>query len=629
MSDRALKLTDIINERVTELIQIGFNAQATVLVGSTELQAPMTIVEKSGDSYHRILSGPMPEWAGFCKYIRQFIDKSGVCLGDDLCCRCDAEKAEEFFSGKKQVWEWYYCHAGLVDIAIPIVVGGKVVAVFFGGQKRLKDSSEYDEQLRAKIEELTQKVPGLDHNKLTKLAQGIPELTEDQIVHLVERLSEIVFHISDLARRDFEATQMIALMARFSEEYMERRRPLTDVLPEIFENVASFLSAEYVILLRARVEGSVVSYPSLRLDEIKDADSEAGMVATLHAEVAKESETGTFISEFVKPDLLRQVRGALRVSRLYCAFIKPVTFAAGGTGVFIYGNPHLADWEMRNSDIMNQRRGSVHDLSERLRSQIDMYELDEEKDTLMAEVMHRLKAPMQWLMSEATTIESRLEPLKKWAECDPGIGASIETIADVVDFLDAQMRNYTIVATMDKEEIAYNMRMHPLAKLVEICIEHYRHLANDRGIGIRPTIDRRCYVRTLFDWEQMQVALNNLLDNAIKYCHGEQFVNVRCQLDQFGIASTIRFDSFGIGIAEEEQEAIFRKFRRGRMMKDPRRFIPGTGIGLTVARKVARDHGGDVRLVECKKGASETGRGFSAEGWRVVFELEIPARKER
>jgi signal transduction histidine kinase len=143
---------------------------------------------------------------------------------------------------------------------------------------------------------------------------------------------------------------------------------------------------------------------------------------------------------------------------------------------------------------------------------------------------------------------------------------------------------------------------------------------------LKCSIDDKGYERSLFDWNQVQVVIHNLLDNAIKYSHRNRIVSISCRFDEHKKLYILKFDSYGVGIAKEEQENIFLKFRRGKIMKDPRRFIPGTGIGLTVSRKIARDHEGDVVLRECRQGEGVEGKGFIEEGWRVVFEFTLPLK---
>jgi signal transduction histidine kinase len=70
----------------------------------------------------------------------------------------------------------------------------------------------------------------------------------------------------------------------------------------------------------------------------------------------------------------------------------------------------------------------------------------------------------------------------------------------------------------------------------------------------------------------------------------------------------------GPGIATEEQRDVFRKFVRGRSAKELN--VKGTGIGLTIADRIARAHGGWVEL------DSEPGRGSR-------FTILLPARRHR
>ena len=621
-----MKLTDFINERVTELIQIGFNAHARMQLGGAEVDAPMTIIEKRGDSYHRIPEGTLPEWTAYCRYIREFQDSGGLRPGDQLCRACDAKKAEEFVSGKKRSWELYTCHAGLIDIAIPIIVGGVVVAVFFGGQKRLKNDTHFEAQLSEKIKTLNKAVPGLNGRKLRHLASQVPALSQADINEFAKRMSEIVSHIGDLARRNYEARKAVEIMGRFSEEYMSRRRPLDEVLTEVLRDVAQFMCAEKITIVRDTYRESLFSShpPDPAAGDSfgpRKADL-TGVLAELGASIGK--------ARLITPNenlLLQHLSGLVGESNLRSAVVKQVTFAGGNKGLFVLANPEWMESGNISGGVVDQRLEFVQDLTERLRTQIDTYELDREKDDLMAEVTHRLKSPLQWLISETSTLPARLNFLKKWVEVSPTIPESLIRIEEVVDFLDIQIRNYTIIATMDKGGIAYDFRPHPIGTLLKKCCKRYHYLAKSRGIEVRESVSQDCFVRSSFDWSQLEVAIHNLLDNAIKYSHSNQVVHVAASLDRGKSVYSVRIDSFGVGIAEEEWEAIFEKFRRGRIMKDPRRFIPGTGIGLTVARRIARDHGGDVKLLECKQGPSMRAE-QSAEGWRVVFELELPLKQE-
>ena len=94
------------------------------------------------------------------------------------------------------------------------------------------------------------------------------------------------------------------------------------------------------------------------------------------------------------------------------------------------------------------------------------------------------------------------------------------------------------------------------------------------------------------DRDKINVALHNLLGNALKYtpAGGQVTVNVSIEKNVLGV----EFIDTGFGISEEDQKRIFDKFYRA---KDPRiGKIVGTGLGLTLAREVMRLHGGDITV---------------------------------
>ncbi|MEO1190675.1 MAG: ATP-binding protein [Pseudomonadota bacterium] len=93
----------------------------------------------------------------------------------------------------------------------------------------------------------------------------------------------------------------------------------------------------------------------------------------------------------------------------------------------------------------------------------------------------------------------------------------------------------------------------------------------------------------------MRRALNNLLENALK--HGRQ---VAATLRVAKERADILIDDDGPGVPVSQRELVFRAFHRLEPGRDPN--SGGAGLGLTIARDVARSHGGDVTLEESPLG---------------------------
>lgn len=113
------------------------------------------------------------------------------------------------------------------------------------------------------------------------------------------------------------------------------------------------------------------------------------------------------------------------------------------------------------------------------------------------------------------------------------------------------------------------------------------------------------------DRDKISLALHNLVGNALKYTLDGGRIVVSAQMENQRL--TIAVTDTGIGIGPEEIEKVFEKFYRS---KNPlAATVKGSGLGLPIAREVARLHGGDI-LVE-----SELGKGST-------FTLILPVTEE-
>jgi signal transduction histidine kinase len=87
----------------------------------------------------------------------------------------------------------------------------------------------------------------------------------------------------------------------------------------------------------------------------------------------------------------------------------------------------------------------------------------------------------------------------------------------------------------------------------------------------------------------LSLALRQLIDNALKYSPPASPIDVVADLE--GDRVVIRVRDRGPGIPERERERIFDKFYRPLAVRER---VPGTGLGLYIAREILRTHGGDL-----------------------------------
>jgi signal transduction histidine kinase len=123
------------------------------------------------------------------------------------------------------------------------------------------------------------------------------------------------------------------------------------------------------------------------------------------------------------------------------------------------------------------------------------------------------------------------------------------------------------------------------------------------------------------DPAKVQQILANLLSNAVKFTPEGGRIDVQARLADEASCGSPDFlmdvTDTGVGIAEEEQLAIFEKFRQGRVFQTGddamTREFSGTGLGLSIVRELCRLLGGDVSL------ESQLGRGSR-------FTVRLPVR---
>jgi signal transduction histidine kinase len=118
-----------------------------------------------------------------------------------------------------------------------------------------------------------------------------------------------------------------------------------------------------------------------------------------------------------------------------------------------------------------------------------------------------------------------------------------------------------------------------------------RERASRKDIRLERTIDERLGIVRADERKVKQVLLN-LLSNAVKFTGEGGRIEVRAELADGNLAAIGVTDS-GVGIAPEDQEAVFEEFRQvGRSSKR----VEGTGLGLALSRKFVELHGGRIWL---------------------------------
>lgn len=569
------KLTDLIPQSLLELFQFGFAEKADF---------PLTIVEKRGDEFVRIPEIDIThKYRKYCAYLR---DKPE---GDIFCKQCDERHASKMIDGNITEPEWFICDGGLVDFVIPIVVNKKTLAVFFGGQDRLAGT---EEDLKKKAKNLSQKFSHVTEVKLVVLAMTLAPKSPKDIEEKIKIAQEKITNPIQSAAEDYFKLKLlhkdILLGVKVSDCFPSKvdlsLHDFSESVGNALEMVKKYLNLQFcAIFLCSGLNKSdqftlVSSYPR----QPSDSEVLPFPFQTVHRLF---DETGKVLIVNINnyPSLKNAISRLIHLKNPNVIYYSSNLF--GNSRCLLVGGFESAfQEEPPHKDVL---LNTAHEIVFHANRAI----FNESRLGFLRETGHLLRGPMQAIVGEAEYLNRRIDLLTSVQIKD-----SSDKILNAVDSLRKQVESFSLFSTGDVQESEYRFRLHPYVLLVRKIIDQFLDAARSRGIFIDLYTEFKEDERIPFAWEKMEILLTNVIDNAVKYSYSNRFVKVIITQDKNHYKTTIKNE--GVGFEPDEVESIFEKYYRTRR-KDPKRYIAGTGIGLSVAREIARKHGGDIQI-QCK-----------------------------
>jgi len=154
------------------------------------------------------------------------------------------------------------------------------------------------------------------------------------------------------------------------------------------------------------------------------------------------------------------------------------------------------------------------------------------------------------------------------------------------------INNVLDFSRMERGEKKYNFQRCDLVDLVRETVETYRPHLESNGFRVQATWPESA-VMINGDRDALAQVVVNLLSNAEKYSHGRKEIAVEVGSVQEPLPHVeVRIMDHGTGVPRGCEERIFEQFYRAHDSLSSG--IQGSGLGLTLARQIARAHGGDV-----------------------------------
>ena len=204
---------------------------------------------------------------------------------------------------------------------------------------------------------------------------------------------------------------------------------------------------------------------------------------------------------------------------------------------------------------------------------------------LISNITHDLKTPI-------TAIKGYVEGIQDGVASSPEkLNKYIRTIYNKANDMDRLIDELTFYSKIDTNKIPYNFSKINVAEYFGDCVEEVGLDMETRGIelGYFNYVDEDVVV--IADAEQMKRVINNIIGNSLKYLDKKKgILNIRIKDD--GDFIQVIIEDNGKGIAAKDLPYIFDRFYRTDSSRNSSK--GGSGIGLSIVKKIIEDHGGRI-----------------------------------
>ena len=196
-------------------------------------------------------------------------------------------------------------------------------------------------------------------------------------------------------------------------------------------------------------------------------------------------------------------------------------------------------------------------------------------------IAHDLKSPITRIRGFAELALVHEENMENYRAMASN---TIEESDRLLDMINTML----VISRVEAGESEFEFETTDISVMIKNACELFAPLAEDKKIEFSQHIQEKILV--FADMKMLQRAFSNLLDNAIKYTPEKGKITVSVVLQDHEVI--IKMEDTGIGIDSDDFEKIFERFYRA----DASRTKQGTGLGLSLARTIVRQHKGDISV---------------------------------
>ena len=230
-------------------------------------------------------------------------------------------------------------------------------------------------------------------------------------------------------------------------------------------------------------------------------------------------------------------------------------------------------------------------------------ELAKMKSDFVSTISHEFKSPLTSIRQLSEMLQAGRVPSEERRQ------EYYDILLEQSERLSLLTDNVLNFAKMEEGKKEYDFELTDVGLLLKEIVATIQDRVRHDGYEIQTDI-QESLTPVMADSDALSQAINNLLDNAIKYSGKIKKVVVQAYTEGGNLAIAVK--DFGVGIKKEKLEKIFDRFYRGG--EELTRSVRGSGLGLTLVKKIVEAHSGTVQV------KSQPGKGST-------FTISLPLKK--
>ncbi|WP_164985340.1 ATP-binding protein [Ammoniphilus sp. CFH 90114] len=221
----------------------------------------------------------------------------------------------------------------------------------------------------------------------------------------------------------------------------------------------------------------------------------------------------------------------------------------------------------------------------------ELERLQQARSTLLVNISHDIGTPMTSLRGYLKGMLDGMVPMDE---------KYIKLVHDKAVYLSELTQDLFELSKLEDRQLRFELKPFEAKRLATELMKQFEHDVIDSGIGYLVFNEVPDHLLLKIDKKRIQQVVANLIYNAVKFTDEGGLISLTAKIENNFVKFEVTDD--GKGMTEDELESIFTRYYKGNTTN---RASSGTGLGLTIAREIIEQHGGNIQVIsELNKGST-------------------------